>query len=230
MNLMELFGVILGDGCLVYKAGKKKKVHFLGIAGNADDEQDYFAEIKRFLENLTSRHVSVRVRYHPQGKSLQLQLSSKSFLEFLMRKFKIHPPKTFNASIPRKYLGWKHSKHIIRGIFETDGSLFFSRLHRGGPRCYPRLEIKTSSPILAEQIVSILREQGFLARIINPRKDPTYRIYLSGYAMLHKWTREIGFSSQKNTTKVLFWKRFGYYIPKISLVERQRSLARGTPP
>ena len=42
--------------------------------------------------------------------------------------------------------------------------------------------------------------------------------------MLEKWIKEIGFSSKKNITKYLLWKKLGYYIPKSTLKERESLL------
>ena len=45
-------------------------------------------------------------------------------------------------------------------------------------------------------------------------------IYMSGEKSLNKWIKEIGFSSLKNRTKYLLWKKLGYYMPRTSLPER----------
>ena len=69
--------------------------------------------------------------------------------------------KTFNAAIPEKYDEWKYTKHIIRGIFETDGSLFFSKSKRSKYPAYPRIEIKSASKRLIAQISNALKQKDF---------------------------------------------------------------------
>ncbi len=224
MNMLELFGVILGDGNVSHYPSKG--VYFLLITGNADDEQDYFEEIKKFIENKTGRYVGLRTRHEVNGKSLRLQVSNKVFVEYLMHEFELQSPKTFTARIPQKYLPWEFSRHIIRGIFESDGSLFFSRMHPDKLPIYPRLEIKTSSLQLRDQLMLVLDAQRFNVHRTQSRTDRTYRVYVSGYAMLERWVKEIGLSSQKNMTKYLFWKKHGYYVPRISLRERQKLLQK----
>jgi len=97
-------------------------------------------------------------------------------------------------------------KYIIRGLFETDGCLYFSRIYPGAMHTYPRLEIKTNSRVLVEQLVQILKSQAFVVHSRTSKSDSTVAVYLSGQAMLNKWANEIGFSSQKNKTKHALWK------------------------
>lgn len=49
MNLYELYGVILGDGCIIYRPDIR--VYSLEIVGNVTEEMDYYEKLKNFLKN-----------------------------------------------------------------------------------------------------------------------------------------------------------------------------------
>lgn len=216
INLYEFLGIIIGDGCLLYYP--EHRVYGLEITGNATEEQDYYLKIKNFITKEFNLNSRVYVRKMKNGTGLKLVVYSKKLAEKMMT-YGITKNKTFTITIHDSLLSWEKSKFILKGIFETDGCLYFSKSKPLiGKPSYPRLEIKTASLALANQMVSILKENCF-----NPhdhQNGTTRVIYLSGKEMLEKWIQEIGFSSLKNKTKYLLWKELGYYIPKISLPER----------
>lgn len=135
----------------------------------------------------------------------------------------INTNKTYTVKIKEEFLSWKKSKHILRGIFETDGSLFFSKSKNSyNLSYYPRLAIKTASSVLSTQILNILSLRSFKVHTYEDGKINV--IYLSGSKMLDKWVNEIGFSSDKNRTKYELWKKLGFYIPYTSLKKRKELL------
>ena len=89
------------------------------------------------------------------GKTLKMTFSNKKFILFLLNDLNLNfKNKTFEGEIPEDFLGWSKSKHVIRGLFETDGSLYFTRTKPSNLAKYPRLEIKTSSKKLSLQLVN----------------------------------------------------------------------------
>ena len=217
LNFYELVGIILGDGCVYHYP--EKGIYGLEISGNAEEDQEYFLKISSFIENLIGKKPVISMRNHKLGKSLKLVVYSKKFAEYLINDLGItFRNKTFEAAISDKFLDWKHSKHVIRGLFETDGSLYFSKIK--GISSYPRVEIKTSSKQIANQVTNVLKQRNFNPHIRTNNHDRTIGIYVSGPAMLEKWVNEIGFGSNKNLSKYLIWKKFGYYLPRISFSNR----------
>ena len=227
-DFLEFIGVLIGDGCILYYP--KHRVYGIEIAGNSEDQQKYFLKLKLFLEDFTKQKVRLEIkRAHSSGNSLRLVLYSKSFAEFLIYNLGLpYKNKTFEISIPNQYLDWKYSKFIISGLFEADGCLFFSRNKNQKLHTYPRLEIRTMSKKLAEQLLFILNENGFNAklRLLKSKNGYLNCIYLSGVNNLEKWSFEIGFCGERNETKYQFWKRFKYYIPNLSLTARGWHLSR----
>lgn len=217
LNFYELVGIILGDGCIYNYP--TKGIYGLEISGNAEEDHEYFLKISSFIENLIGKKPRIVTKIEKLGKSLRLVVYSKKFAEYLINDIGITcQNKTFEGAIPRRFLDWKYIRHIIRGLFETDGSLYFSKVK--GVSRYPRVEIKTSSKILANQIIDILEQKSFKPHKRTNTSDSTIGIYVSGPIMLEKWVQEIGFGSNKNLSKYLVWKKLGYYIPKTSLNER----------
>lgn len=215
INQYEFLGIVIGDGCLLYYP--KHHIYGLEITGNPYEEQDYYQEIKKFIENKFDLKVRVYTRKLKKGNGLKLVCYGKRLADWL-KVHGIKRKKTYFTSIPSHLLDWKFSKFIIKGIFETDGSIYFSKSKKHPYPTYPRLEICTASLKLAGQIVSILNDNGFKAK--SYIKHNTITIYMSGENMINKWKKEIGFAGLKNHTKYDLWKKFGFYIPRISLQER----------
>jgi len=218
MNIYEFLGVIIGDGCLLYYP--KHRIYGLEITGNATEEKDYYEKISYFITKKFGLVPRIFIRKMPLGQGLKLIVYNKKLADFLLDNG-ITTAKTYNISIPKHLLDREKSKFILRGIFETDGSLYFSKSKTTiNKPSYPRLEIKTASLKLANQILTLLRESGFNAH--SHQNGSTRVVYLSGKEMLEKWVKEIGFNSNKNITKYLFWKSRGYYLPRLTLRERQK--------
>ena len=139
-NLAELIGAIIGDGCISYKP----EIHqyFIEIVGNINEEKEYFEYLKDIIKNELNLKVSITVR----ERGLRLKVYSKKFIEFLINDLKLIPnkEKCQNISIPDKIMD--HSvllNHCLRGIMDTDGSLFFA--DKGYRNNYPTIEISTTS-------------------------------------------------------------------------------------
>ena len=60
------------------------------------------------------------------------------------------------------------------------------------------------------------------------KSNKTYSITISGEKMLKKWIKDIGFSNERNISKYNFWKRKGFYIPKMPLKDRLEICGGGT--
>ena len=109
--------------------------------------------------------------------------------------------------IPQVFLeDWNLKKSVLRGIMDSDGSIFVSKKPRINK--YPSIEITTTSLKLAEQLREILLSRGFrLAKIrkslSKTSKLPAYRIPLYGKRNVEKWLNEIGFSNKYKEQRAL---------------------------
>lgn len=228
MNLYELIGLIIGDGSIIYKTNKR--IYRLTISGDVKEDREYFEVISKFIYSLCNKKPKIRERKviiggALKGHSLELYINNKKFVEYLINELEISygKDKAFKVKIPNKFLNWEFSKHILRGILESDGSLFFSKSKVIKYPSYPRLEIRTSSVNLAHQVFGILKCRNYKV-ILMKTKYGDFKVYLSGEKMLNKWIEEIGFSNWNTISKYELWNRLGYYIPRISLVQREKAL------
>ncbi len=143
INFYEFLGIMVGDGCLLYYP--KYRIYGVEITGNAMEEQDYYQKIAKFLKEEFNLNSKIYVKHQPKGDGLKLIVYNKHFAELLL-KYGIVPSKTYCIELIQELIEWNKSQHILRGIFETDGSLYFSKskIKIRNPS-YPRLEIKTAT-------------------------------------------------------------------------------------
>ncbi len=231
INLYELIGLIIGDGSIMYgwKSKEGKKHYRLYINGDIKDDIEYFKEVSRLVFRICGKKPKIRASYKLNDTRLELYIYNKNFVEYLINKLKLdYGKKTFIVTIPRKFTKWRYSKHVLRGLFESDGSLYFSksRITIKYPS-YPRIEIRTVSKRLAHQIYTILKQRKFNVQFMITKYND-FKIYLSGKIMLQKWIEEIGFSNKNTISKYRLWKKFGYYIPNITSKQRKKLLKTHT--
>ena len=228
INQYELIGIIVGDGklCCNNKTGAYK----VEITGKVEEPTDHVNEIAALIKSWAGKQPTITIRNHKKGGSLSLYIYIKNFINFLINDLGLKSgPKYFTAEIPEKFLDWQYSKHIIRGLFETDGSLYFSKSKKIPYPRYPRIEIKTSSEILLNQLFALLRANKFEPTTRKSKGDKTFVLLLSGEKMLQNWANKIGFSTIKNLSKYQFFLQKGFYIPNISTLDRLKCLKHGYP-
>jgi len=85
------------------------------------------------------------------------------------------------------------------GIFDTDGTIFFSS--KPGIVNYPTLEITSKSLTLLKQIKDLLRRKYDITSHIR-KSDKAYRIAIYGRKELTKWIKFIN-SSHKRKSRLL---------------------------
>ncbi len=192
-KLSELIGIIIGDGNIYYNPQLKK--YYFEITGDPNLEKEYFHHISDLIFDLLNKKPNIR----KGGRGLRLRLYSKNFVEFLINIVKLPygEGKCEVVTIPDCIYSqnWDIIKKCIRGITDTDGSLFLSKkYHRND---YPCVEISTVSESLAFQLKGILSPhyrlgfRSFSAK--NSRKR--YIISINGDIMVNKWINDIGFSN-----------------------------------
>lgn len=125
---------------------------------------------------------------------MRLTIYSKKFYEFITRDVGI-PSRLLKSEsgIPEAIRDNPQLvKCFIRGLFDTDGSVFTS--NKRGVNAYPTLEITNSNQKLLVQVYEKLKEMGFR---INYRYagGSSYKASIYGKIMLKKWSMEIGSSN-----------------------------------
>lgn len=193
--LTELIGIIMGDGNL----SNCQNHYRIGFTGDPNNEREYFEYIQELIRKVWKKDVNIAHR----GRGLRIVVNSKpAFLE-LTQEYGLPKGdgKSYKIFIPDAIANdWKLAKHTIRGIVDTDGSIFVA--DKPGSPNYPSIEISTNSPDLAYQLKGLLEEQGF--RVANiwqsyskNNAGPSFKVALNGYENVRKWVKEIGFSNPR---------------------------------
>lgn len=200
-ELCELVGAILGDGD-IWTDGSRSRIE---MTGNPYLDKEYFKHLASLEENIFGKKPSDIV---VRSGALRLYLRHKpAFLVLRDLGLHIGKGKALNAMIPKQIMekGWKYVRNVIRGVADTDGTVFFSK-KTYTEAIYPTLEISTISTFLATQINDQLQSQGFRVRTRVFQKGqyyPEHKVALYGHEMLMKWINEIGFSNSRHINKLI---------------------------
>ncbi len=219
-NLVELIGIIIGDG-YVHKTSNK-----LIISGSLEDGMYYKYYVAKLLKNIFE--ITPKLYFQKNKHACYISLESKEAISKLLGVGFSRGQK--NYKIPKKLMKKSAFKLILRGVFDTDGSLKFSKQTKS-VNYYPRIQIALSPSEFSEFISVMLTNLGFQygkwtednSRGFNKKGKLTY-YHISGKENLEKWMKEIGSSNPVHLTKYLFWKKKGYYKPKMKLKERIKLL------
>ncbi len=200
-RMAEVVGIYIGDGH-VYRKGNKFQI---GFTGNPKTDIELFERLKTLIKREWKKDVKFKIR----ERGLRMVFRSKKISDFFIKELKLSygRGKSEKVTIPREIVNqWNLAKCTIRGIMDTDGTVFVSKKPR--VKRYPTMEITTTSIVLANQLRDILLERGF--RVGNIRKStsktsklPAYRVPLYGRENLKRWLKEISFSNQYKLNRAL---------------------------
>lgn len=201
-ELCELAGAIIGNGNL-WTDGSRYRVE---ITGHPQLDKEYFDHLSKIAYRLFKKKpYPLRVRQ----RGLRWRLQSKDAFNVLVRLgLPVGEGKSRKVTIPELILQkkWDSLKLTIRGIMDTDGTLFFSKKTYDYP-IYPTIEFRTISKKLANQIETILLQNDFRARLRGDEEEG-FHVALYGFEMLKRWMNEIGFSNPKHMNKIQARKTF----------------------
>lgn len=192
-ELAELIGVLIGDG-YIYRSHRKYTV---GFVGSPKTDREYYVKLQRLVFSVWNKKVQIKEREN----GLRITFNSKEIVSFLINDLGIPhgEGKCEKVIIPNKIINnWNLARHTIRGIVDTDGSIFTAK--KPGSPNYPSIEITTTSHNLALQLRKILIKNGFnVAKIWKYKsklsKRTAYKIPLNGRENIKRWLNSIGFSN-----------------------------------
>lgn len=200
-ELAEFVGILIGDGYLYNNFNKYR----VGIVDNPKTDFDYFSEIQTLILKLFNKKTYIK----KGGRGLRIVFNSKGVFTFLINVVGLPygKGKGEKVVIPEIILKKKDCTFpILRGIFDTDGSIFTSNKKRA-PN-YPCIELTTTSIALAKQVKEILVKKRF--RVAGIRKYnysfpslPSYKVTLYGKENMKLWFNKIGFSNPPKQNKLL---------------------------
>ena len=198
-ELCEFAGAFIGDG---FFNCYKNKVYNIEFAGDSRYDLPYYQNI---IIPTISSVIPVRPKiYKVDSKnSMRVIFYSKELFYFLKDFFNFFPgKKAHSVKIPDKILNSQNNfiRATIRGIFDTDGCIFFDRREKY-KKPYPRILLQIVSKNLYEQIKDYLSKEFKLYTRFNEKRK-IYVIEIYGINQFKKWMSLIGFSNKRHLDRI----------------------------
>lgn len=193
-EFLEFYGALLGDGWISVLQNKKyNKIHyFLGLSGHVTEDKNYLLRIKNLVTKLF--HREGYFKYKSKEKAMEFIFGHKELISLFDKELGFPIGVKHNLNIYDGFLDWKFVKYVLRGLFDTDGSLYFDKDKRYREP-YPIFEISTYSEKMNSQLVEILRCRGF--RVIKHKQG----VRMKGKDQLKRWFSEINPANEKHIFK-----------------------------
>lgn len=215
-KLAEFFGILAGDGHLI----ENGKIHRFGITLNLKEDIFYATYVTNIIKELFNLDPTIQIREN-EGR-LDLLVYSKAIINFILSLGFPNRRKKGKLNIPSWILKNKNFTQVfLRGLFDTDGSLFFAKRGTYKYNEYPVIEIKIYDEIFMNQVETALKKLRF--RCVRGKN----KVQLNGILSMKKWLNEIGTRNMNQFSRYLVWKKFKYCPPKTNLRERINLLSEG---
>ena len=236
-NLAEFFGWHLGDGCLT---SSKNKFQYSLTGDIVEEKEFYIKEIIPIMNSLfgTQLKSPIKLKEYSSIGVCGIYISGEKFAQYLKDILGIRFGKKLQIVIPELKIH-NQKKCFLRGIFDTDGSIYFCKSYNKRKRksihntfhYRPKMKLATISNALIEEVNDILLDLGFHSRIQKPIKQrkneyAMHSVIIDSRTDILKWIKDIGFRNPKHYTKVKIWKKFGFCPPYTTLYERTKILNR----
>jgi hypothetical protein len=200
----EFYGMLLGDGCITHYQDNYEHVKRTEIVITCNKNLD--AEYLKNWKKVLNKRYNLNAYYYESKKHnvCWLKIRNKELCLELNKKFDVPIGFKYNKlklSPALLRLSWNVKKYIIRGLLDTDGCILANK--RENYR-YPWITITSKSERFRNQIIKMLREQGYPA--YNTGQDVCVR----GIANVNRWFRDIGSSNSRNLLKYQYFLKHGY--------------------
>ncbi|MBX4196698.1 hypothetical protein KW805_03860 [Candidatus Pacearchaeota archaeon] len=230
-DLAEILGMHIGDGCI--SRTKRYAEYYLG--GDLIEEREYH---DRWVAPLFNKKVSIpvlnkKVNYkeHPKVGIYGFHIFDERIVKFF-ESLGIKSGTKINVEIPIQILKkMSLSKRFLRGLFDTDGNIYFDKNRSAKKRFNNRPVIKLGSVSskLIFQVFNLLISMEYHPRIKKPYKgkrdlNEVHTVLLYRIDDVDKFVEEIGFKNPKHYTKWLIYKKFGFCHPKTTVKQRKEML------
>lgn len=195
----EFYGALLGDGCISkYKDSEGWERFSIYISGNKKLDSSYLKYIK---ESIMKEYKIGCCYYEYKNKnSCMLHIKNKGFVIKLIKHLDIPIGiKYSKLKVSKKILQlpWNKKKFVLRGLFDTDGSIYAKKSEKYR---YPIISIASKNQKFIEQLKLMLKEKGY------PAWSTKRNVYVRGIKATKEWFKDIGSSNQRNI------KKYEYYL------------------
>ncbi|MBT4136221.1 hypothetical protein HOD75_01990 [archaeon] len=233
-DIAELLGIHIGDGCI--SENSRYSEYYLG--GDIIEEKEYHDDWvgplfnKKIMNPLFG--INVNYKEHPKVGIYGFHIFNKELVDFF-KKFGIVSGSKINMGIPIEIKNDKNLlKRFLRGIFDTDGSLYFNKNysiknHKNLINNNPIIQLSGVSKTLIQDVSDSLKELGFFPRLKKPYKgkrdkNKVYSVRVYKRKDIEEFIKIIGFKNPKHYTKWQVYKKLGYCPSYTKLKERKNLL------
>ncbi len=231
-NIAEFLGWHMGDGCISIT----KRYSEYTLTGDIKEERQFYEDIiiptfNKIFKDILKKPVILK-HYKSVGVC-GIYIFDREFVSVLQERFNIKHGKKLNVGIPIKFKSNTEKKNFLRGIFDTDGSIYFCKSNIKTRKeslnsifhYKPKIKLATISKKLIDDVYKLLVELGYGPRLYKPRKQRKNEKFMHAIVLdtkrdTMKWIKEIGFKNMKHTSKINVWKKYGFCPPHTTLKER----------
>lgn len=199
-ELAEMIGAHIGDGSM----GFYRNHPVISFFGHPKEDREYV----RWISTLYQKYFGIKANLRKWSKVIGFQIFSKDAYIFF-KSLGIPSGRKNDINIPPliKKSGNKILSSFIRGIFDTDGTVYFEKRNTG---LYPRIQLKITSKNITNSLNEILNNIFEIKSTMYHRRERknwkmSYFVEVRGRKNLEKWISLIGFRNIKNVSKIVLW-------------------------
>lgn len=193
--LCELIGAFIGDGF----TNQYRTSYVFQITGDAKLDKVYY--LKVLVPIIKKMSSSSNPIISVIDNTMRLTINSKELFLLFTKRFKFIPgKKVYSVKIPEEIINSGRVELLnacIRGIFDTDGTVFFDkRIAYKQP--YVRIGLHMKSKGLIRQVQAQLNKQGINAKVTKNVE----LLQINGVASCSKFMEKVGFSNPRHLVKI----------------------------
>lgn len=204
----EFLGALSGDGHLTNSSNTYRVEFTL----NGTEDRFYVNFLVDMFRELFQLSPKV-YRRRGEANRVDIQIHSKKVHSFLSEFF----PKGKKEDL--RVPDWISRENVepsyLRGLMDTDGSLFFAKRGTYQRNSYPVVEFKIYNKNFLDGIGNLLDEVG-----IDYYRSDKYKIQINGEKRLKKWVSRIGFSNPNRSSRYVVWRLQNYCPPNTTIDQR----------
>ena len=224
-GISEICGAIIGDGWI------QSNESGLFITGNMVEDKLYYDNCIVPLIN-KELNLNLKAKPFPYWRTYGISIYKKSIIRMFLN---LGLPKGNKAKIAHIPTSFKRKKEffisVLRGIFDTDGSIYFMKdpNKQNSLHARPRIRITSISKKLIEDIKDLSEKLGIKHSNPSPGKwsgspNSNYIFEINRIDSISKWLNIVKTNNPAHQTNIRIWNKFGFCPPMTNLEARTKIL------
>lgn len=219
-KMAELCGMHMGDGCISIT----KKYREYALLGDMVEEKTFYDNyvVPLFNRELAVPLTGIKInpkKYEKMGVYGIITFKREIVEAFLRMGFK--PGSKLKQEIPKLILKSTEEckKAFLRGLFDTDGTIYFEKNYtrKNSGHIRPKIKIGLVSKKTINQLEFMVEEFGFSPMEKKEYKgkrdkNPIYSFVIHRKGDIKKWIGETGSNSEKHKTKSRFGENMDFVL------------------